>query len=74
MSAAGGQQALLDEQGGPVGDGFSRSPAVLRPLHLLLSDVAVLVQSPFSTTGCATTIGKHPVKDCCEAMGRLMVG
>ena len=33
----------------------------------------VFAQSPFSTTGCATAIGEQPVKDCCEAMGRLMV-
>ncbi|KAM7453955.1 hypothetical protein BLSTO_05292, partial [Blastocystis sp. subtype 1] len=32
-------------------------------LHLPLSDVAVLAQSPFSTTGCATAMGK-PAGDC----------
>ena len=32
-------------------------------LHLPLSDVAVLAQSPFSTTGCATAMGE-PAGDC----------
>ena len=32
-------------------------------LHLPLSDVAVLAQSPFSTTGCATVMGE-PAGDC----------
>ena len=42
-------------------------------LHLPLSDVAVLAQSPFSTTGCATAIGEQPVKGLIDpaAMGRL---
>ena len=47
---------------------------LLRPLHLLLNDVAVFAQSPFSTTGCATAIGEQPVNDCCMVMGRLTVG
>ena len=46
------------------------------PLHLPLSDVAVLAQSPFSTTGCATAIGEQPVKGLIDpaAIGRLTVG
>ena len=49
---------------------------LLRPLHLLLNDVAVFAQSPFSTTGCATAIGEQPVKGLIDpaAMDRLTVG
>ena len=47
---------------------------VLRPLHLLLNDVAVLSQSPFSTAGCTMVISEQPVNDYCMVMGRLMMG
>ena len=32
------------------------------PLQLPLSDVAVIAQSHFSTTGCALSIGEQPIK------------
>ena len=56
-----------------MGEGSDGAGAVL---HLPLSDVAVLAQSPFSTTGCATAIGEQPVKGLIDpaAMGRLTVG
>ena len=63
-----------DEQGGPVGEGPDGAAAVL---HLPLSDVAVLAQSPFSTTGCATWRWASQLEivelECCEAMGATMV-
>ena len=43
-----------------MGEGPDGAAAVL---HLPLSDVAVLAQSPFSTTGCATAMGE-PAGDC----------
>ena len=43
-----------------MGEGPDGAAAVL---HLPLSDVAVLAQSPFSTTGCATVMGE-PAGDC----------
>ena len=43
-----------------MGEGPDGAAAVL---HLPLSDVAVLAQSPFSTTGCATAMGE-PTGDC----------
>ena len=43
-----------------MGEGPDGAAAVL---HLPLSDVAVLAQSPFSTTGCATAIDE-PTGDC----------
>ena len=43
-----------------MGEGPDGAAAVL---HLPLSDVAVLAQSPFSTTGCATAMG-DPAGDC----------
>ena len=49
-----------DEQGGAVGEGPDGAAAVL---HLPLSDVAVLAQSPFLTTGCATAMDE-PAGDC----------
>ncbi|KAK8817894.1 hypothetical protein WA577_005796 [Blastocystis sp. JDR] len=46
-------------------------------LHLPLSDVAVLAQSPFSTTGCATWRWVSQLEivelECCKAMGAAMV-
>ena len=43
-----------------MGEGPDGAAAVL---HLPLSDVAVLAQSPFSTTGCATAMGEE-AGDC----------
>ena len=46
-------------------------------LHLPLSDVAVLAQSPFSTTGCATAMASQleiVELECCKAMGNAMEG
>ena len=46
------------------------------PLQLTVSDVAVIAQSHFSTTGAATAIGEQPIKGLVDpaAMGRMCVG
>ncbi len=46
------------------------------PLHLTVSDVAVIAQSHFGLTGAATAIGEQPVKTLIDpaAMARLTVG
>ena len=61
-----------DEQGGPVGEGPDGAAAVL---HLPLSDVAVLAQSPFSMTAQRRWANQVEIVEleCCEAMGAAMV-
>ncbi|KAK8811334.1 hypothetical protein WA158_003068 [Blastocystis sp. Blastoise] len=46
------------------------------PLHIPISDVAVVAQSHFSSTGIASSIGEQPVKGLInpQAMGRVSVG
>ncbi|PRP85385.1 phosphoribosylformylglycinamidine synthase [Planoprotostelium fungivorum] len=46
------------------------------PLQLPLSNVAVIAQSHFSTTGAAISIGEQPIKGLidCASMGRMTVG
>ncbi len=46
------------------------------PLHLTVSDVGVIAQSHFATTGGATAIGEQPIKGLLDpaSMARLSVG
>ncbi|UCG87668.1 MAG: phosphoribosylformylglycinamidine synthase, partial [Gemmatimonadota bacterium] len=53
----------------------ARQPCV-GPLQLTVSDVAVIAQSHFGTTGAATAIGEQPIKGLLDpaAMARMSVG
>ena len=53
----------------------ARQPCV-GPLQLTVSDVAVMAQSHFGTTGAATAIGEQPIKGLLDpaAMARMSVG
>lgn len=56
--------------------GLCRQQQCVGPLHIPLSDVAVIAQSHFSNTGCAVAIGEQPLKSLLNpaAMARLTLG
>ena len=56
--------------------GLGAQQQCVGPLHLPVSDVAVIAQSHFGVTGAATAIGEQPIKGLLDpaAMARMSVG